>query len=190
VKAHARVLGVDDGPFRFEDDLVPVVGVVVRSPSYVEAVLTTKVHVDGTDATDVLSKAIGTSRYRDGLGLILLDGAALGGFNVIDIDALHAATRVPVATVTRNAPDPRAIEKALRARFRDWEDRLAVLRRKELLRVETPYKPLYAAAAGISAGELREAIRQCTVRGALPEPIRIAHLIAAGIVKGESKGNA
>lgn len=190
MKPQARVLGVDDGPFRFEDELVSVVGVVVRCPNYVEAVLTTKVHVDGTDATDVLARVIGRSRYREGLGLILLDGAALGGFNVVDIDALHAATRVPVATVTRNEPNPVAIEKALRARFPDWEIRLAVLRRKTLFRVETSHKPIYAAAAGMLAGELREALRRCTVRGVLPEPIRIAHLIAAGIVKGESRGNA
>ena len=77
MKAQARILGVDDAPFRFGDDLVPVIGVVVRSPSYVEAVLTTKVHVDGRDATEVLANTIGGSRYREGLSLVLIDGAAL-----------------------------------------------------------------------------------------------------------------
>jgi len=38
--------------------------------------------------------------------------------------------------------------------------------------------------------DLKEAIHRCTIRGALPEPVRIAHLIATAIVKGESKGKA
>ncbi len=190
MKAQARVLGVDDGPFAFTDEHVTVVGVVVRAPSYVEGVLTTRVRVDGTDATEALATAIGRSRYREGLALVLLDGAALGGFNVVDIDALHEAIRVPVATVTREEPDLQAMELVLRRKFADWEARLAILHRHPLMKVETAHKPLYATAVGLEPAALREAIRMCTVRGALPEPVRIAHLVATAIVKGESKGNA
>ena len=190
MKAQSRILGVDDAPFTFTDEHVPVVGVVVRAPSYVEGVMTTRVHVDGTDATDVLSSAIGRSRYRRGLALVLLDGAALGGFNVVDIDALHESAKVPVATVTRERPDLVAMERVLRRKFDDWERRLEVLRRHELIRVETPHKPLYATVAGLEPHDLTEAISLCTVRGALPEPVRIAHLIATAIVRGESKGKA
>ncbi len=190
MKAQSRILGVDDAPFAFTDEFVPVVGVVVRAPSYVEGVLTTRVHVDGTDATDVLAAAINRSRYRTGLALVLLDGAALGGFNVVDIDALHESTRVPVATVTRDRPDLEAMERVLRRKFADWERRLEILRRKELVRVETAHKPLYATMAGLPPRDLTDAIHRCTVRGALPEPVRIAHLIATAIVKGESKGDA
>jgi len=190
MKAQSRILGVDDAPFTFADAVVPVVGVVVRAPDYVEGVLTTRVHVDGTDATDVLAAAIQGSRYRAGLALVLLDGAALGGFNVVDIDALHESIRVPVATVTRNRPDLDSMERVLRRKFPDWERRLEILRRNELFRVETPHKPLYATAAGLPPRDLTDAIHRCTIRGALPEPVRIAHLIATAIVKGESKGKA
>jgi endonuclease V-like protein UPF0215 family len=108
----------------------------------------------------------------------------------VDIDALHVSTGVPVATVTREKPDLEAMERVLRRKFPDWERRLEILRRKELIRVETPHKPLYATVAGLSPSDLKEAIHRCTIRGALPEPVRIAHLIAAAIVKGESKGKA
>ena len=190
MKTQSRILGVDDAPFTFADEFVPVVGVVVRAPSYVEGVLTTRVHVDGTDATEVVAAAVNRSRYRKGLALILLDGSALGGFNVLDIDALHESTGVPVATVTRERPDLEAMTRVLRRKFPDWERRLEILQRKELVRVETAHKPLYATMAGLPPGDLKDAIQRCTVRGALPEPVRIAHLIATSIVKGESKGNA
>ncbi len=190
MKAQARILGVDDAPFKFTDEHVPVVGVVLRAPSYVEAVLTTRVHVDGTDATNNLADAVNRSRYHDGLALILLDGAALGGFNVVDIDALSRAVRVPVATVTRDEPDLAAMERVLRRKFADWEARLEVLRRHDPIRIETPHNPLYATVTGLEPHELKEAVHRCTVRGALPEPLRIAHLVATAIVKGESKGKA
>ena len=190
MKAQSRILGLDDAPFEFTDEFVPVVGVVVRTPNYLEGVLTTRARVDGTDATEVLSKAISRSRYRSGLALILLDGVAVGGFNVVDIDVLHEATGVPVATVTRDKPDLDAMERVLRRKFADWERRVEILRRNELIRVETPHKPLYATVVGLPPRELKEAIHRCTVRGALPEPVRIAHLIATAIAKGESKGNA
>ncbi len=190
MKTQSRILGVDDAPFKFTDEHVPVVGVVVRAPSYVEGVLTTRVHVDGADATEALASAINRSRYQRGLALALLDGAALGGFNVVDIDALHVSTGVPVATVTREKPDLEAMERVLRRKFPDWERRLEILRRKELILVETPHKPLYATVAGLSPSDVKEAIHRCTIRGALPEPVRIAHLIATAIVKGESKGKA
>src|SRR3972149_5437096 len=49
-------------------------------------------------------------------------------------------------------------------------------------------KPIYVSAAGIGVRELAEAIRLCTVRGAIPEPIRIAHIVATAGKKGESHG--
>src|SRR2546426_7107949 len=106
MKAQSRILGVDDAPFAFRDEYVPVVGVVMRAPSYVEGVLTTRVHVDGTDATEALASTISRSRYRKGLALILIDGAALGGLNVVGIQTLHASTGGPVATLTPAKPRP------------------------------------------------------------------------------------
>ncbi len=190
MKAQARLLGIDDAPFVFGDAETEVVGVVVRAPSYVEGAMTTRVGVDGRDATAKLAAMIGRSRFREVVTLILIDGAALGGFNVVDIHALHEEVGIPVATVTRDEPDAAAIEKALRARFPDAEDRLAVLRRQNLTKVPTAHKPLYVSCAGVDPKEVADSIRKSTVRGALPEPIRIAHILATAIKRGESHGRA
>ena len=66
MKAQVRVLGLDDAPFRFGDARVPVVGVVVRAPNYVEGVLTASVAVDGMDANDVLAERIRSEERRVG----------------------------------------------------------------------------------------------------------------------------
>jgi len=190
MKPQSRVLGIDDAPFHFGDESTAVVCAVVRIPQYVEAVMVGEVAVDGIDADDVLLRILRESRYTEGLSLIFIDGVALGGFNVIDIDLLHRELGIPIVTVTRDPPDIPAMVQALQKKFGDWERRAEVVRRKKLQRISTGHKPIYVTSVGISDAELREAIGLSTVRGVLPEPIRIAHIIATAIAKGESHGRA
>ena len=190
MKPKSRFLGIDDAPFRFDDEFVPVVGVVVQAPSYIEGVLTTLARVDGWDATERIAAMVRESRYRPGLAMIFVDGTAVGGFNLVDVDALHVASGVPVVTVTRRKPDLAAIERALKRRFDDWDVRLRLLRKHTIESIATRHAPLYVTYVGASQQEVREALALTTVRGALPEPLRVAHLIAAAIMKGESHGRA
>jgi len=190
MKAKSRFMGIDDAPFRFTDADVPIVGIVVQAPAYIEGVLTTTARVDGRDGTERIAGMLRTSRYREGLAMLLLNGVAVGGFNVIDLDALHEVAEVPVVTVTRRRPDLDAIERALRRKFDDWEDRWALIRRHRIDEIPTKHTPVYVTSVGASRAEVCEALGLTTVRGALPEPLRVAHLVAAAIVKGESRGRA
>lgn len=190
MKPHVRVLGLDDSPFSFSDDKVTVIGVVMRLPGYVEGVMHSRLAMDGEDGNEVLAKMINISRFKSQVRLVMLDGVAMGGFNVIDIEALNRETDLPVASITRDPPDFVQMEEALKRHFADWEHRLRIVRRSPLFQVVTAHKPLHVAVAGIGEGEATELIRSSIVRGALPEPIRIAHLIAGAIERGESKGDA
>lgn len=190
MKSQIRVLGIDDAPFSFGDERVMVVGVVMRIPSYIEAVLRTEVEVDGDDACDRLVEMINNSRYKEQLKLAMLDGVALGGFNVIDIKKLYENVDIPIVTITRDKPDLQAMEKALREHFTDWEKRLAIIKNRELVELKTEHKPIFVKSTGIEQDELKVIIEQSTVRGALPEALRVAHLIATGVVAGESRGRA
>src|SRR2546426_10868128 len=129
MKAKSRFLGIDDAPFRFSDESVPVVGVVVQAPSYIEGVLTTLAEVDGHDATDRIASMVRGSRYRAGLAMVFIDGSASGGFNVIDVDVLREVVGRPIVTVTRRKPDLVAMENGLGPRFYDWDGRLWLVRR-------------------------------------------------------------
>ena len=120
----------------------------------------------------------------------MLDGICLGGFNVIDINKIHKTIDIPILTITRDRPDLTAIEDALRKHFPDWEQRLAIHKEGTLHEFQTAHNPLYAKFMGCSPEEAQEIISLATIRGVLPEPLRIAHLIASGIVRGESYGKA
>jgi endonuclease V-like protein UPF0215 family len=167
-----------------------VVGVVVRLPNYLEGVLRSQCRVDGDDATSVLVNMISPSRFRRQLRAVMIDGAALGGFNLIDVDLLSQGIGLPVVTVTREPPDLEAMEGALRKHFPDWERRVEVLRRKQLFAVDTGHRPIFVSVAGMSRAEAEELIGKSMVRGAIPEGLRMAHIIASGLARGESKGKA
>ncbi len=190
MKPKSRFLGVDDGPFHFGDDEVPLVGVAIQAPSYIEGVLMAHAHVDGRDSTERILGMVRGSRYREGLRMVLLNGIAVGGFNVIDVDRLHRELEVPVVTVTRRAPDLDAIRGALRRKFDDWEERWALIEGHRIEEVTTRHTPLHVTYVGATRHEVVEALALTTVRGAIPEPLRVAHLIAAASVKGESHGRA
>jgi endonuclease V-like protein UPF0215 family len=191
MKTQIRILGIDDGAFKFEDQTTPVVGVVMRLPNYVEGVMVTEVTVDGElDSTEKLIDMISASRYLDQLKLILMDGAALGGFNVVNIERLHDQLGIPIATITRDEPNFEEIEAALKKHFEDWNLRLAMMKKVEIKRFETEHNPVYVSRVGIGDRELAEILDKSTVKGALPEVLRVAHLIATAISKGESRGRA
>lgn len=190
MKSHVRVLGIDDSPFTFQTRRALVVGVVSRLPTYIEGIMRTEVEVDGNDANDAILAMIERSRYREQLRLIMFDGIAVGGFNVIDIDRLHGALGIPCATITRDLPDMERMEKALRKYFPDSERRLEIIRRNPLYKVGPRRRPIFAAVKGMDIETLESIMAECTVQGRLPEPLRIAHLISSAMILGESHGRA
>lgn len=190
MKQQIRLLGIDDSPFTFTEKYTTVIGVIMRGGEYLEGVMKNQVSVDGTDATYICKEMIASTRHRKQLKAMMLDGAALGGFNVVDIEDTYASTGLPVITITRDKPDFEKIKFALQKNFEDWNERFDLMREGKLHKVKTLHNPIYVKSAGISIEETKEIIKLSTIRGVVPEPIRVAHLIASGIVKGESYGKA
>ncbi len=177
-------MGVDDGAFARRDRYAPVAAVLVSAPERLEAVRVGRVRVDGTDATRTVLQLIRALGDPAGIRAILLDGAVLGGFNVVDLDAVRRGARVPVVAVTRRPPDFAAIAAALRRWFpRSAARRLALLRRHRLAPVRTGGVPILAAASGCSADDAAWLLRRTTVRGFWPEPLRIAHQVASAAAR-------
>jgi hypothetical protein len=190
MKQQIRLLGIDDSPFSFSDKYATIIGVVMRGGNYLECVLRNQVSVDGHDATSICVDMIKNTRHRKQLKAMLLDGIALGGFNVINIEEIFSNTGLPVITVTRDEPDFKKIEIALKKKFKDWQNRLTLMKNGRLYKIKTSYNPIFVKCVGLSIEETKEIIKISTIRGVVPEPIRVAHLIASGITRGESYGKA
>lgn len=190
MKKQIRLLGVDDSPFNFSDKYSRIIGTIMRGGQYLEGILCREVSIDGNDATAICKEMINNSRYREQLKALLLDGVALGGFNIVDIHEVHAETNLPVITITRDKPDFKKIRMALEKNFTDWKKRYNLMKEGKLHKIKTEYKPIFVKHVGISLSEAKEIINISTIRGVIPEPIRMAHLIASGIKRGESYGKA
>jgi len=190
IKDEVRVLGVDDGPFKRGDADVLVVGVVFRGGNWMDGVLSMRVAVDGLDATDKLVSLVKGCRFKD-LRVVMLDGIAFGGFNVVDINRLYSETKLPVIVVTRDKPDFKEIKAALK-NLPDSEVRWGYMRDAgEPKPVEVKDgKLVYIQTAGIKFTDAEAIVKLSATRSLIPEPIRVAHLIAQGVVSGESKGKA
>ncbi len=190
MKDEIRLIGIDDSPFNFSEKYSDIIGVVMRGGGYIECVLKSAVEIDGDDATKACINLINETRHKIQLKAILLDGISLGGFNVVDIEELYNSTNIPVITVTRDNPDFEKIESALKNNFKDWRERLFLIKKGTLHEIKTPHNPIFIKYVGITLDEAKEIIKISTIRGVIPEPIRVAHLIASGITRGESYGKA
>ena len=180
MKPHLRVLGIDDGPFTFKERRALFTGVMVRLSSYVEAIAIGSVEIDGTDATEQIAEMLTFYGWK-GIHAILIDGAALGGFNIVDIAGLHDRTGIPVITVTHEKPDMYSIKEALKSHFDEWEERYSMLESREIHEISVKEGRVYISFHGTDLKGAKEIVRKSIVRGLTPEAIRLAHMIGRAV---------
>ncbi len=183
-----RVLGVDDSHFEpHTRGTVKVVGVVMRLSGYIDGFLLREITIDGTDATDAIISMV-ESKYSRDIRVIMIQGITLGGFNIVDLERLHRETGRAVITVSRRNPDIEKIREALEKHFPDHGTRMALITKFPVEPLENGGGIIYIQRVGITMDEAREIIAKTTIRGTMPEPIRIAHLVASALHFGESRG--
>lgn len=128
---------------------------------------------------------INESKFKPQLRCIFLDGIAVAGFNVIDVKELNNKTRIPVIVIIRKNPNIEKIKKTL----------IKINKKNKIKLIEkagsvVPVGKIYIQLIGLSIEKAKEILKIVCTRSLIPEPIRIAHLIASGITFGESRGKA
>jgi len=192
IKPEIRVLGVDDGVFiPHSKGLVDVVGIVFRGGYWLDGVMRTEIEVDGLDATEKIASMIIESPHYKQLRVIMLSGITFAGFNVVDIKELYSKTGLPVIALTRDLPKMEEIRQALEnlpEKERRWK---AILNAGEIFEVQTREgeEPIYMQIAGIEREDAEKIVKITSTRSNIPEPLRVAHIIASGLTKfREMKG--
>jgi uncharacterized protein len=184
-KRFTNVVGFDDAPFpRHHTGKVKLVGAVyagLRS----DGVLIGEVDKDGFDSASQLAELISRSRFAEHIQLVMLQGIAFAGFNVIDIFALHECLGLPALVVARKRPDMTSIRRALLSHIEDGKRKWAVLER---LGNMEQMGAVFVQRVGLSSEQAAAVLNQFAVYGNIPEPLRTAHLIAGALVCGQSRG--
>ncbi len=180
-----HVLGIDDAPFaKRARAAVPIVGVTTAGADLVESVAVTRFPVDGDAATEFLAAWIAGLRIRPALQAVVIGGVTIAGLGVVDITTLAERAAVPVLAVSRRDPARNRVAEALHA--------AGLAARIPLVEATPPAFAvdggLYVSTAGTTAADAAAIVRATRGKAAVPEALRIAHLIARALVLGESRG--
>ncbi len=182
IKPEIRILGIDDGFFLKGDKDTLLVGVVFRGGFWLDGVLSTYVSVDGMDATEKIIGMVSSSRYDD-LRVILLSGITVAGFNTIDITALNNQTGLPVIAIMTRMPDYGAITNALKnVSYPEERRRVMSLAGK----IHEAVNGIFFQVCGMEPEVAQILIRKTCTHSRIPEPLRVSHMIASGVTRGES----
>jgi endonuclease V-like protein UPF0215 family len=180
-----HVLGIDDGPFdKRTDERAALVGVMMEGADLVEAVALTEFPVDGEDAARFLAEWVAGLRFASALHGVVLGGVTIAGLGIIDVAELSRRLQLPVMIVNRKRPEDGPLVEALCAA--GLGTRTSILERAPGA-WETA-GGLHVAHVGASREDAEHLLAATLNKSRLPEPLRLAHLIAAAVARGQSRG--
>lgn len=181
-----RVVGVEDGGFFKESTKYTrqtlLVCILLRGVQ-IAGFQTNTITVDGLDASN---KLIAMLRHWS-FDAVILAGVSFAGFNLVDPTMVFEEFGKPVVVISRTKPDNVAVKNALFRHFEDWRVRWSVFEKlgpvhQVVSKEEEP--PLYVEVVGATAGWATKLIRASAACCRVPEPIRVAKLIARGLTRG------
>lgn len=181
-KPGLRVLGIAESYRGRHDEgaVSRLAGVVMRRDLRIDGFGTEEATVGGDDATAAVVRLV-RSIGRDDVRLVMLSGAVIAWFNVIDAGAVAEETGCGVVSVTYE-PSP-GLEEAIRRHFPGDPARLELYRRLGE-RAEVALSTgatVYLRPFGLDPAEASALVDAFTLDGRVPEPVRVARLIARGL---------
>ncbi|WP_292366391.1 MULTISPECIES: DUF99 family protein [unclassified Methanoculleus] len=180
VKSGLRALGIAESYSGREQSTLA--GVVMRKDLRIDGAAFARMTVGGSDATDAVIRIFHRLARRD-INLLMISGSVVAWYNIIDPAAVQGASGLPVIVTTYEESD--GLEEEIRRHFPDDDARLAAYRRlggRIPVRLHSGYT-LFIRPYGLS---LEDAARLCndfTREGRMPEPVRVARLIARAVVR-------
>lgn len=187
IKQEIRILAFDDSPLI--NPKVMIIGTFFRGGEQLDGILRSEITKDGLDATSTLCKMIKESKYYSQIRIIMLDGVTYAGFNPVDIKLLNDETTLPVIVFMRSCPDFEKIRFAL-LNLSEKEKRWNIIKSAGKIYSIEQENPVFIQICGIDKKSAIQIVRMTSTHSNIPEPLRVAHIIATGIVLGESSGRA
>jgi len=175
-KAGLRALGIAESFVRTMGHSI-LAGVVMRADLRVDGLAYARASVGGDDATDAVLDIYQELDRKD-INAILLEGAVISWFNIIDLAEVWHKTGKPLISLTYQ--DSMGLEKFIRDHFPGQEEKLQRYRnlgQRSPIPLKTGYM-VYVRAYGADLEEARILLNKFTRDGRKPEPLRLASLAA------------
>ena len=178
-----RALGISESFVKGVSEESILAGVVMRADMTIDGFTFSKATVGGMDATEKILEMYRNLK-RDDINLLILNGCVISWYNVIDLHRVAEETSLPLICVTYNESE--GLEKYFKELFpQDWERRVETYRRNKSrtsIKLSTGYT-VYIRFIGMKIEEAKGVLNKFTSHGSIPEPLRVARLLARSIVK-------
>jgi len=140
-----------------------------------------RVEVDGLDATERLIETI-VELDRE-VDIVMSSSIPIAGFNLLDPRKILERFGIPSVFVLGERPDQGAVRAALKKHFRDWKKRVAVIEGAGGFHELTlaGENPVLVECVGIKPAEAMRMVRRLTIFGRIPEPVRLARMVARAV---------
>ena len=182
-KRGIRAFGVSESFIKSSSKRSILAGVVMRSDLIVDGFSFTTATVGGMDSTQRIIEMYENMK-RDDVNLILLNGCVISWYNVVDLNFLAEATGLPLICVTYR--ESKGLEKFFKELFpEDYERRIEVYHRNGSRREVTlkTGKKVFIRFIGMNLEEAEFILNKFVLVGAIPEPLRVARLLARSLMR-------
>lgn len=179
-----RALGIAESFRKGLSDKSVLAGVVMRKDLIIDGFSFSRPTLEGDDATECVLEIYRKLRRKD-INVIMMSGAVISLYNIIDLQAIHEATDIPLLCLSYR--ESRGLEGPIKRHFKEgWEKKLEMykkLGKREGITLKTG-KKVYIRRFGLKGEEAKEVIDAFLLQGRYPEPIRVASLLAWSILRG------
>lgn len=183
-KKGLRCLGIAES-FRKGEKKAVLAGAVMRSDLQIDGFALTEITVGGLDATEGVLRLFNQLKRRD-INLLLLNGCIISWYNVVDLNEVYEKLKLPLICVTYE--ESAGLEKYFKDNFRDWRTRVKLYRslgERVQVKLRTGKRVFLRFLGTKTKAEAKAALDKFTLQGAIPEPLRVARLLARAAMKGK-----
>ena len=160
-------------------------GIVMRRDFIVDGVVFGETTIKGDDATEKILQMF-KELDRPDVSYLLISGLILSLYNIVDIKKIHNVLKIPVIGLTYR--ESYGIENSIKHNFPDsFEFKIknySNLNNREKININKTSEA-FVRFEGCTIHEVQYLLKNLTLRGSIPEPIKVAKLIANSLIKKE-----
>ncbi|MFX0169055.1 MAG: DUF99 family protein [Candidatus Hodarchaeota archaeon] len=186
-KPSVRLLGIAESGLTGSTHTI-LGGIVMRADLIIDGIVWGKASIQGTDASETIIKMVHDLSRTD-LNGVLIRGTVIAGYNIVDLSLIHEVTNLPVISVT-SEPHENLRDHLIHTFPSNWKARWKISRRNgelQPLLLDT-HSTVFVQFKGCKWNEIQALIRRVTRFGSIPEPLRVARLLARALAKNPPRG--
>ena len=160
-------------------------GIVMSTDLVIDGFVFGHSTIGGDDATDAILEMYEKLDRQD-VSFLLISGIVISLYNIVDVKKISEKIGLPVIGITYE--ESPGIEEAIKHHFPEsYESKLAKYSKlglREKITLHTSYN-LYVRNEGCTVLETTQLLDKITLQGSIPEPLKIAQILANTLLKAK-----